>query len=606
MGRDKFSDTAEDDDTNRERNDSEWRTSLKTFFFSFVVLVCLVLALSDGVVPLPRPNRDTARDYSIRVLLILVAMIFGWVLYHWEWTRLIANTGAKGDKITQSEGVLAAELQTHIQSDIESLDKEGVMAFVDLMVNPEVYRVRVAQTVDFAGRGLRERVDIEFELSASALTARCLYLPVLMPNKGELLDNFHLYDASGKSLANLSYEETSRLAAVGLWYLLLKGAPTESENVKVAYQILLEPVAKRGQFDQIMARQDIDERLKTIKIKLPDNTLKRVRAYLIALSVTYPIVIRIPSAEITAGRCMVSYELTSIPQTSSRGGFEGELRIALGLRPHQITIPVDLAYTTQSYHLRVNGPADNFLIRQYLLCSRCQALAKRRWRSKPTAYGDQDARERCPLHPGSSNDGKCHFRLRQRRGQSYVHLYMRGYANDAAPRDLQFLTRFQEIPSGALANAAVTAFMTTLLIAITGYISVHAHGTSYSDIPALILALPVAAASWIGFSEDTGKVAGTSLLGKLSLIASGLLSVAAIVLYLALASETLQAATLGQPSVSRLYSFEVFGIHNVWWNVLLELSFVNFTFTAFRFLVRLTYYNHLRVKPGFGKAEYGD
>jgi hypothetical protein len=190
---------------------------------------------------------------------------------------------------------------------------------------------------------------------------------------------------------------------------------------------------------------------------------------------------------------------------------------------------------------------------------------------------------------------------------------MRGYSSDDAPRALEFLARFKEAPPGSLANAAATALITTLLIGIAGYMSTHIQGTLYSDVPALILALPVAAASWMGISEDSGKLVGSSLLARLSLITSGSLAVGSIVAYLALTPRT---GTTGQshapPGVrTQLYisdphQFEILGIHNLWWTILLSLALLNFAYAGFRFSVRLTYYNYLRRKPSFGESEYGN
>ena len=615
------SDAAEDARARRQKEDRQWPSYLRAWTFSAIAAACVIFAFSDGVLPLPGSRVDALPYYLIRGLILLAALALGWTLYHVDWKSLIANATHPPDQAYQPDIMWLADLQTHIKSDMQHLDTKGVLAFIDLVANPAHYRIRVAETVDFVERGLRQQVSVEFSVPASALDAKYLYLPVLMPIKGELLDNFRLYDASGTSVANLSYEETTRLAAVGLTYLL---SASESANGDEAGQaraaavdqlVLLGPVARRGRIDISETQREIDECINTLRTKVSASTRERLRAYLRLLSVTYPIVIVIPPRATTAGRLLMTYELTRIPRAEP-SGWEGRFRLALGLRPHQLKIPVNLAFTAQSYHLRINGPDDKYVMRQYLCCRNCGKLVRRNWRSQNSGSESETPVQACghSVLPGGQATGERHFRLRQRRGQSYIHLYMRGYASGDAPRDLQFLAHFREVPPGSAANAGATALITTLLIAVAGYLSTHVRGSAYSDIPALILALPVAAASWMGINEDTGKPVGSSLMARLSLIVSGLLSIAAIVIYLALTPKMLATnrstphpvSSAHQHHVSSPHPFEILGIHHTGWDILLILSLLNFAYVAFRFAVRVTYYNYLRNKPGHEEAEYGD
>jgi hypothetical protein len=190
---------------------------------------------------------------------------------------------------------------------------------------------------------------------------------------------------------------------------------------------------------------------------------------------------------------------------------------------------------------------------------------------------------------------------------------MRGYANRGdGLGDFEFLTRFKEVPPGSIANAAATALITTLLIGVTGYICTHNRGATYSDLPALILALPVAAASWLGISTDTGKLVGSSLLARISLIGSGVLAIFAIMAYLILAPIYAQVDLSSRRArsviddIARLHRFGVFGTHNWLWIALIGAAFLNLAWVSFRFSVRLSYYNYLRSKVDFGMTEYGN
>jgi hypothetical protein len=189
---------------------------------------------------------------------------------------------------------------------------------------------------------------------------------------------------------------------------------------------------------------------------------------------------------------------------------------------------------------------------------------------------------------------------------------MRGYADRSdGLGDFDFLVRFKEVPPGSLGSAAATALVTTLLITVAGYLCTRNKGLTYSDLPALILALPVAAVSWLGINEDSGKLVGSSLLARVSLIASGALSICAIIAYLTLSPKyaiinSSKGVTDYMDSFFGFKHFGVLGTYNLLWILLIGASFLELAYASFRFSVRLTYYNYLRRKPDFGMTEYGN
>jgi hypothetical protein len=241
-------------------------------------------------------------------------------------------------------------------------------------------------------------------------------------------------------------------------------------------------------------------------------------------------------------------------------------------RPYQVCIPVDLALTTQSYHLQVEGPTDQYLTGQYLRCRRCETLLSR------------DPGRNCS-HLAASEDPDTYFRLRRRFGQNYAHVYMRGYAR-SGPRPLEILVRFGETPPGTLATAVVTAITTAALIAVVGQLvsdSKHLPDTA-SDLPALILAFPAFAASWFGFAADTESVLRSSLAARISLICSGVISAISVALYLSqYSSET--ASEEGQ--------WSVVGVSEPSWRLLLLLALINLLYVVSLFVIRSAYYQRL-------------
>jgi hypothetical protein len=267
----------------------------------------------------------------------------GVILYFYELHRLKADLEAKpgvdlkakADRVSQSNIRLLAELIKHIQPAMNNFDRKGILLFADMLVDLARFRVRVVQVVDFAGRALRQEVTVEFRIPPSAQQASCLYLPVLMPIKGEIVDNLRLYDPSGKSLVTLTYEETACLAAAGLTYLLATCEPAEDGNsVSIDDQLLmfLELIVRRGVMNQKYAYGQIKDRLNALGPKVPPETRKRLGAYLSLLSVTYPIVVVVPSTAITGERLLgelvtTQRNLPGSPDVGARGGSRGCFRL---------------------------------------------------------------------------------------------------------------------------------------------------------------------------------------------------------------------------------------------------------------------------------------
>lgn len=588
--------------------EKHWMPRFRTLLCCVVSVGCFIVVCGNGILYHLRSGLERA---TARALLVVVAIVVSWIAYHIDWRKLIANNTNKADPPFQPDERSLAELQRGVNLDSLALDTKGLVTFIELMTDPARYRTRVSETVDLAERQITQQVSIELSIPHAALSAKYLYLPILMPLKGELLDNFRLYNSSGTSLPNLSYVETTHLIAAGLRFLLAADKTASAETVAVDEIVLLGPVARRGVIKPTEADKEIEERLNALKIDISDVTYARLLTYLSALSASYPIVVVLPPSSSIAGRILVKYERSIIP-VSERKGLEGKLRLALGIRPHQVAIPVNLAFTSASYHLRLNGPADKFVIRQYLCCKHCGQLVRRNWQGRVSSDPPSNAGCQHSDRPDTMAARSSHFRLRQRRGQSYVHLYMRGYAErQDRLGDFELLARFKEVPPGSLANAAATALLTTLLIGVTGYICTHNSGNSYSDLPALILALPIAAASWLGISEDGGKLVGSSLLARVSLIMSTILAIFSIVTYLALApiygkSNASSKPTRIMDDVFGMKDFAVLDTYNWLWILLTGLALLALAYVSFRFSVRLTYYNYLRRKSDVGMTEYGN
>ncbi|SCG39529.1 hypothetical protein [Micromonospora inositola] len=539
-----------------------------------------------------------------RIFFFLLAAAVGLLIFSRLRDRLGRET-ADPEPPVDPDVAWLQELQKSAASRITEDDRKAIAMFVELIVDPARRRSRLTETIDLDERAVVQQVSISFSLPHAENGGRVLYVPVVQPRKGELVDNFHLRNARGDSLPTMSYEESIRLASAGLRLLIeMSGSEqvppahrTLGEAERAAELALLQIVATRGPMNSQVVDRKMDIILEKIKFR-DDESRLRVRKYVAALSSSYPIVAVVPAAEATSGRLLLKYERTFVPSSLTRG-WRGLLRLSLGLKPDQVAVPVELALTAESYHLRVNAPSNKYVLKQFLQCRHCRTLATRKWRGmQPRGMKDEDDKQGLCAHKvGPAVEVDHHFRVRRRRGQNFVHVYMRGYAK-ASPkmRDLQVLARFKEVPPGARGRATVTALATTLLIAVAGNLVGTAHGAQVGGLPALMLALPAVAAGWFGMASDKDALVGGSLLARLSLIVSGAVSVAAVVLYLGSPAPA-PAGSIAQP-------LSFVGITDWRWIALCAVSALNLIYVSYRFTLKLVHYSDLLKREDLGTGEF--
>ena len=347
------------------------------------------------------------------------------------------------------------------------------------------------------------------------------------------------------------------------------------EVTRAGELILLELIARRRPSDVASVKSSTQKGLKLLEGKPSGAAKELIKTYLRSLSSGYPIVAAVPQDLVVSNRVLLRYERTIIP-TSRSVGWEGKLRLGIGVRPSQVTVPVDLAMTAGSYHLRINGPAEKYVVEQILRCAKCRQRLDDPLPSGPSS---------CDHAPGESKNS--HFHLRGKFGQSFTHLYIRGFADQAHRLSrYEILVRFNETPPGSRATAAITALASVIFIWVIGHVSSNHEAMSNSDLPAILLALPAIAASWVGLSANGEALVGSSLHGRLSLIFSGVLSIASVVIYL-LQNAALQAADESKLKRSHL---ELADVSSPWWTILLVLAFLGLIYASWHLLARVRNY----------------
>jgi hypothetical protein len=532
------------------------------------------------------------------------------------------------------------------------IEPAAMTAFLGMLHNPAAYRARTTETIRLDGTAIRQHVRLELVTSEmQGLRAKqrhsaaanepsgsessndepmTIYIPIIRPLKGELVDELSIADSTGAGVSYLSYEETIQLCSAVLRLLVdhalgitkepsRQGAVLTAQQVKqqAAEVALLRIIATRGQPDGGETQEIIDAAIAQIKgnpstlgpeskgashpVQDVDEELawRRLRHFVQVLSVAYPVV---ASLSIPGGttRVMIEYDRV-LPVRARILRWRDRLRLTLGLRPLQATIPLDLAYQTDSYHLRVHGPSDQFVSYQRLECSRCLRAAVRDWRRshapRSGTPGPADSPSICPAHVTSPSVYRdYHFRIRGRMGQDYTHLYMRGCSGNA-PTTLRFLVRFEETPPGTLMRALLSSGVVAVLVLAVGRIMSAPSVQIDSDIPALLLVLPSLAIAGSGFSQQDDSVLRSSLFARVSLILSACYSITAVVLFLLQRTSTLKLSPGG---------LDMYGVGSPVWTALAAGTVIHFLFVFRAFVVRSSHYRRLvRNSEGAAKLALG-
>jgi hypothetical protein len=424
-----------------------------------------------------------------------------------------------------------------------------------------------------------------------------LYVPVLVPRKQESTDNLTITDSQNQAISTLCYDETVNVLAFALRFLVLSCAtrrpgvgqvePTTEDRSQAELLLLnliysadtQKPGKVHGSIQKAFEWLGIDE----ARIGgLQQERVNLLREFVTILSHAYPIIAVIPYDH-DLRRLSISYRRTTTPALPRRD-WRTQLRLALGLRPFRVRVDTALAQVSKSYHLHVLGPGSQYLMEQTLGCPVCGGtLTLEGVDVERNGEGLSHRHQDFALIEGE----KPYHELRGKHGQSYAHLYMRGFSH-ARGESLVLSASFGETPPGTLAGATITAIMSCLLIGAVGHAQMTGidHG---SDVPPVLLALPTVAASWFGFTSDTEEVLRSSLAGRCSLILGGVISLVAAALFLVTRRPDGSPQSATPPSL--------LGMHlPSWWAVLFLVATANMLYVLIQLLVRTSLYRRLLLR----------
>jgi hypothetical protein len=207
---------------------------------------------------------------------------------------------------------------------------------------------------------------------------------------------------------------------------------------------------------------------------------------------------------------LVKYRYTTVAERLATRN--NRYRTVVGIRPFRYQVPIDLAYSSDVYDLRITGPDSQFVYRHYLIETTADRPA--------TLKSAQLAQ-----HAGNG------IRLDRNEGASYTGLHTRGLQIEQR-RDIACVVDFEEIPPGALRRALVISTVCTLVtVAFAFAVPTAVKDSQGTDMAALLLAAPGLAATLVGLSPE--RLQHSSLTAFGGLVMSALLSFTASVIYLA-------------------------------------------------------------------------
>ncbi|MGQ0779311.1 MAG: hypothetical protein ACT4NY_33665 [Pseudonocardiales bacterium] len=393
---------------------------------------------------------------------------------------------------------------------------EAVYLFATMLAS---YQVRVTERAELLGTSVRMNVSTEYAMTAaerkalvesasgqSGDTSPSIPVPVLKVTKGTLLDNLDVTDHADSSVSVLSQKEARGLVALTLetlfYFTFAEAADSaEEERQLAALWSLRRFVTQTGRIkadsagaddpDSKIPLQDIFRR-SIINLQSPANVarLGALEKFCCFFARNYVIAADIPMPH--GVRFIVKYSKT-VPLYGRTLRADQKRRVRLGLEPYKFWVPLNLAFTAESYHFRMDIGEQQFVADQYLA-------------TDPS--GEHLSRD------GVGNliaDG--HVRIRDGSGLHYAHLYTRGL-HKSEPTDLVTVIKFEEAPPGALGPTAIVATISAALVSLMTFMR-PGDGPN-ADTAALLFAVPLFAATLVGYSIDRVQRSSLATYGALA------------------------------------------------------------------------------------------
>jgi hypothetical protein len=382
--------------------------------------------------------------------------------------------------------------------------------------------VEATEDVEIVGDVLRKSVTLEihpYERLVGGLDVMsippdtALVVPILR-KKGQSFDAFEVTDSSGERRTPLPLHITYGLLAftiMDLFDRLLHEPDSEavfSEAEQDALYNLTRLICSDEVYSEDAIRAEFDAAVECLD-NLRSDARKRLYNFCryFAHNTIVAVPLQSPDEPLWVRFTEILHQFSRLATPKDR------LRTRVGLWPYRYQMELSYPFLAARYNLRFLGPPSQFVYRHFVRDGSGKKVTSETKPRNALTIGTTDAR----------------IEVAPELGLPHTTVSIRGL-NRADPRRLEYAVLFEEIPPGALGRTILISAACTVLVGTFAFVMPYVNDGMGIDLAALLLALPLFAATWIGQSAE--RVQQSSLTALFGLAVSGGMSLAASLLYL--------------------------------------------------------------------------
>jgi hypothetical protein len=355
-----------------------------------------------------------------------------------------------------------------------------------------------------AAQSLEDRASARPE-TVSAAGRPVMLVPLIMATKGTMLDNIDTFDGGAEAVPFLSQEETRGIVAHVVQALFEDAFGQGHKPVLFA---LLRLVFRPGRVSVRDAQAYFDQVVVSVRGDAEAAKLTKLRGVCSFLVRNYVVIAEVSTP--SGYKWVLRYTKTT-PHYGQVYSLASRWRVRLGLPPNRFVIPLNLPFTANSYHFRMQAGQNSYV-----------KMHSVQWAKSGRVVRQKDIR---------AMSEHAYLRVRHRQALPYAHLYTRRFDTCTNPKDLVMEVVLEEVPPGALGLtfwlAAISASVITLL---SFAVPTSGDNTVSGDVLAFLLAISPVAATFAGYSIE--KLQRSCLTTFFGLMMTGATSLVAAFLYL--------------------------------------------------------------------------
>lgn len=495
-----------------------WRPATRTILGVMAFIALVMLALGG-----PATARGVMPALGIRWVAALIAV--GASLMLLRVGKLPKENpryaSAIGQPIASSPTI--PEIKRAMREAAKKYSPEVLDLFSLILQDSSRYMTRVSEQIELRRGCLGQEVIMDFALNDETVEViqgsheQMILVPLMRLKKGAVLDNLKLYNSEDHHVSALLREEVYGLLAYVISNLFrlayVPDSPGEAPRGLVRVEDgLLWSLIQLVCHPECASEKEKAGILGLLGIASSDeqDAIQHLRDFCEFFADNYLIVVE---AELPSGSRMSMKYFRTLPVYGLTATWIDRLRVRLGLSPFRFTVPLTRAFDAPSYHFSMMGVHGQYLANQVLIDSPSgQVIRQERFANvSPRPY----------------------LAAKYDSGLPYAHFYARGLCRSTEVVNMWTRVEFDEIPPGALGGAAVVSAACAVLIWFFTLIQpgLRSGQQITTDLPALLLAVPAFAATWIGQSAE--RVQRSSVATYIGLAVSAGVSLASALLYIA-------------------------------------------------------------------------